>query len=57
MEDTSVSGPPPLAVIPIQYDDLEGLHHEPTTLFADTTTTAGYVIVLTSSPPLTICDQ
>lgn len=57
MEDTSVPGPPPLAVIPIQYDDLEGLHHEPTTLFADTTTTAGYVITLASSPPLTICDQ
>lgn len=54
MEDTSVPGPPPLAVIPIQYDDLEGLHHEPTTLFADTTTTAGYAIILATSPPLTI---
>lgn len=40
MEDACV---PRLAVIPIKYEDLEGVEHEPTTLFADTTTTAGYV--------------
>ena len=46
MEDTPAPGPPPLAVIPIYYEDLEGLHHESTTLFADTTTTAGWVCLL-----------
>lgn len=43
MEDACVPRLPPLAVIPIKYEDLEGVEHEPTTLFADTTTTAGYI--------------
>jgi len=41
----SNGGQPQLAVVAIVYSDLPRIDLEPITLFADSTTTAGYAIV------------
>ncbi len=44
LENAPRNEQPSLAMVPIFYDDLPGITHEPITLFADSTTTAGYII-------------
>ncbi len=43
LENAQGNDQPALAMVPILYTDLPGVDHEPITLFADSTTTAGYV--------------
>ena len=46
LENAPGNDQPALAMVPILYTDLPGVDHEPITLFADSTTTAGYVGVV-----------